>query len=287
MSSQDEQEEVHNSASNKVTLVAGKLVRFVLSVAESQNAIITRSRLQKRTKEITDKEECGSVTLNAVLKETNRLLGDIYGYELKSLPPRGVAPAGGQAVTAQHYILLDKKPPVAALDDFMFSQGVNTYLHTVQDGQYIGGRLNLETTNTITNKLGCDADTTQKGLLCVILCVVLFSKNHILQQELYEQLAKFGVPTDGSLIPIINVSILELLNLLVKQEYLEREVERSGAELEVEIYRTGRRTRAEFPLESLLRLVMELMDVTEEQAPGLRQDIERNIADSYAVGRTR
>lgn len=279
-----------NGTPNKTTLVAAKLVRFILSVAESQNTTISRGRLQKRAKEVSEKEECGSVSFNEVLKEANRMLGDIYGYELKSLPPRSVNLSGRQAATQdqpaskpQHYILLDKKKPIPALEQLIFSQQVNNYEQTIQDGQYIGGRLNYETTNTLANELGCDADIALKGLLCIVLCVVLFSKNHVLQQELSEHLESFGVPTDGSSIPIVNLSFQDLLRLFEKQEYLTKQVERSGPDLEVEIYRIGRRTQAEFPLESLLHLVMELMSVTDDQAPNLRQDIERNIADSYAT----
>ncbi|QLL33434.1 hypothetical protein HG536_0E03450 [Torulaspora globosa] len=283
-------DELQGGTPNKTTLVAGKLVRFIMSVAESQNTTISRSRLQKRAKEISEKEECGSVSFNEVLKEVNRMLGDIYGYELKNLPPRSVNLTGRQAATQdqsaskpQHYILLDNKRPMTNLDDLIFSQQVNNYMQMIQDGQYIGGRLNYETTHTLNNKLGCDSDIALKGLLCIILCVVLFSKNHVLQQELCEHLESFGVATDGSNIPIVNLSFPELLRLFEKQEYLIKEVERSGPELDVEIYRIGRRTQVEFPLESLVHLVMDLMSVTDEQAPGLRQDIERNIADSYAT----
>ncbi|QLQ80992.1 hypothetical protein HG537_0E03470 [Torulaspora globosa] len=266
----------------KITLVAGKLVRFIMSVAESQNTTISRGRLQKRAKEICEKEECGSVPFKEVLKKADRMLDDIYGYELKSLPPR----SGTQdhtASKAQHYILLDKKKPIATLDELVFSHQVTNYMRTIQDGEYIGGKLNYETTNTLANRVGCDADIALKGLLCVVLCIVLFSKNHILQQELCEQLQTFGVPTDGSNIPIINMTFQDLLRLFEKQEYLIKEVERSGPELEVEIYRIGRRTQVEFPLESLVQLVMELIDVTDDQVPNLTQDIQRNIADSYAM----
>lgn len=279
-----------NATSNKLTLVAGKLVRFVMSVTESQNTIISKGRLQKRIKEITEREQCGSVSLIKVLKKTDEMLNDIYGYTLQGLPLRGSTASDRQVSTqeqpgsrGQYYILLDNKKPISALDDFVFSQEVNNYVHAIQDGQYIGNKLDLEVSNTLASKLKCDSDIAVKGLLSVVLCVIFFSNNHAIQQELYEHLEKFGIPTDGSNIPIVDITILELLRLFEKQEYIARNVEHSGAELEVEIYRIGRRTKAEFPAESLVHFVRVLMGIAEEQAPNLKQDIERNIADSYAA----
>lgn len=273
------------STTTKTTLVARKLARVVLSVVESQNTIISRSRLQKMAKEIAEKEECGMVRFPAVLAEVNMILDDVYGYELRALPPRVLNPAGNSQdvslTRAMRYILLSKNEPVAQLDDLVIAQSESNYVQTIQDGQYIGDRLGLPATNTVSNRLGLDQDQVMKGLTAVILCIVLFSKNNIIQQELLEHLQKFGVSTDGSPIPVINMPVLDLLRTLDRLEYLSSHQEHSDLDLETVTYRVGRRTQAEFPLDSLVLLIRNVMGITEQQSPKLREDIEKNIADAY------
>lgn len=273
------------STVSKVTLLARKLARVVLSVVESQNTIINRPRLQKMAKEIAEKEEYGTVRFNEIFQEMNAILNDVYGYELKTLPPRVANPAGDQpdssSTKTQRYILLDNNASIDQLNDLILAQNESIYVQTIQNGEYIGDRLAFESTNTIDNKLSVDQDQTFKGLLSVILCTVLFSKNNILQQELFEHLQKFGVPTDGSPIPIINIPILELLKTLDKLEYLSRHQEHTDLDLETVTYRIGRRTQAEFPLDSLVLLIRNVMGITEQQAPNLREDIRKNVADAY------
>lgn len=285
MSSEDESSNGTDSTTRKPTLVARRLARIVLSVAESQNTIIGRARLQKITKEICESEEYGTVKFSQVFEELNVILTGVYGFALEPLPARmgGTAHPQHESSTAraQRYILLNKNEPNTSLDDFMLAQSEYTYMQAIQDGEYVGDRLGLESTNTVCNKPGNDQDQALKGLLTIIICIILFSKNNILQQELFEHLLKFGVPIDGTPIPIINMSVLELLKTLDKLEYISGYQERPDLELETVIYRIGRKTQAEFPLESLVLLIRRVMGITERQSPNLRQDIQKHIADAY------
>lgn len=278
---------------NKTTLVARKVVRFILSNIESQNTILSRNRLQNVIREVSQQENCVRVSFTLLFDEINKILRDVYGYELRGLPPRfsgsTVASSAGQTTgldeqsnaKAQHFIVLNDMPFIASLDNFKLGQSVKTYEELIVNGEYVGDDMSFESENTVNTKLNVDQDLALKGLLSVILCIILFSKNNILQGELTKYLEAFGVPIDGSKIPILKLSIEELLKLLDRLEYIVKLEEKSDMEGDTVSYRIGRRTQAEFELDSLVTLVQEVMGLSEGQYSTLKEDIEKSIADSY------
>ncbi|CCD24055.1 Smc5-Smc6 complex subunit NSE3 NDAI_0C03950 [Naumovozyma dairenensis CBS 421] len=302
----DSEEYIEQSATptygqNKTNTVAIMAVRYLLSSAESQNTIITQSKLKTVLRDIYSQQKISNIPFNKVFAEINNILGDVYGYELKGLPSKivnnnvtnsnnnsnknpgnrtkEVEEALGYRATC--YILVNKMPYLKNFDEFKLLQSIRTYEDLVVDGQYVGDDVGLENLNTLENKLSVDQDLVFKGLLSVILCIVLFSKNNILHQELLSALEKFGVPTDGTKIPILKWSIDDLMKNLEKKEYLVKLEEKSDIEGSLILYRIGRRTQAEFGLDSLLMLVQEIMNLDGPEAEGLKEDIQKSIGDAY------
>ncbi|EHN03018.1 Nse3p [Saccharomyces cerevisiae x Saccharomyces kudriavzevii VIN7] len=257
--------------------VARKAVRYVLSRAESQNSIITRNKLLSVIHDTAQEENAAKLSFGVMFMDINAILDNVYGFQLIGLPSKNNISTGGNSSNnntnksideplghrAQRFILLNNAPYLKNLDDFKLLQSVRTYDQLIVNGEYVGDDIGLESTNTLESKLSTDQDLVYKGVLSVVLCVIFFSKNNILHQELIKYLETFGIPSDGSKIPILNTPIEDLIKTLEKREYIAKLEEKSDTDGEVISYRIGRRTQAEFGLKSLEVLVQEIMGLEE------------------------
>lgn len=277
--------------------VARKMVRYILSRGESQNSIITRNKLQSVIHEAAREENIAKPSFSKMFMDINAILYNVYGFELQGLPSKNNMNAGGNGSNsntnksmpeplghrAQKFILLNNVPHSKNFDDFKILQSAHTYEELIVNGEYIGDDIASGTSNTLESKLSTDRDLVYKGVLSVILCIVFFSKNNILHQELIKFLETFGIPSDGSKIAILNITIEDLIKSLEKREYIVRLEEKSDTDGEVISYRIGRRTQAELGLESLEKLVQEIMGLEKEQTKSLHDDIIKSIGDSYSI----
>ncbi|CAI4058776.1 Smc5-Smc6 complex subunit NSE3 SKDI_04G4990 [Saccharomyces kudriavzevii IFO 1802] len=277
--------------------VARKAVRYVLSRAESQNSIITRNKLLSVIHDTAQEENAVKLSFGVMFMDINAILDNVYGFQLIGLPSKNNISTGGNSSNnntnksideplghrAQRFILLNNAPYLKNLDDFKLLQSVRTYDQLIVNGEYVGDDIGLESTNTLESKLSTDQDLVYKGVLSVVLCVIFFSKNNILHQELIKYLETFGIPSDGSKIPILNTPIEDLIKTLEKREYIAKLEEKSDTDGEVISYRIGRRTQAEFGLKSLEVLVQEIMGLEEDQSKSLHDDIVKSIGDSYSI----
>ncbi|CAI4058760.1 hypothetical protein SKDZ_04G4880 [Saccharomyces kudriavzevii ZP591] len=277
--------------------VARKAVRYVLSRAESQNSIITRNKLLSVIHDTAQEENAAKLSFGVMFMDINAILDNVYGFQLIGLPSKNNISTGGNSSNnntnksideplghrAQRFILLNNAPYLKNLDDFKLLQSVRTYDQLIVNGEYVGDDIGLESTNTLESKLSTDQDLVYKGVLSVVLCVIFFSKNNILHQELIKYLETFGIPSDGSKIPILNTPIEDLIKTLEKREYIAKLEEKSDTDGEVISYRIGRRTQAEFGLKSLEVLVQEIMGLEEDQSKSLHDDIVKSIGDSYSI----
>ncbi|CCC70731.1 hypothetical protein NCAS_0F02470 [Naumovozyma castellii] len=288
------QEGTASTYDNKKVIVARKAVRYILSTAESQNTIISDAKLKKTLAEMYKEENVGkTISFNTMFIEINKILGDVYGYELKGLQAKIAANATKSTQSkskdliefidsrAKHFILLNKMPYLNNFDEFKLLQSIRTYEDLIVNGEYVGDDMGLESSNTLESKLNVDQDLVFKGLLSVVLCAIIFSKNNILHQELLTHLEKFGVPTDGNRIPVINWNIDELMKILERREYVTKMEEKSDVAGEVILYRIGRRTQVEFDLDSLTALVKEVTGLDGPQAEGIREDVKKSVGDAY------
>ena len=269
--------------------VARRAVRFVLANTESQNTIISRARLQNAIRDAAVEEHSQKSNFFQVYQDINAILGDVFGYELRGILSRNANSSGGIAMDesegskAQSFILLNKMRYIAGFEEFKVAQQSQSFNDMIINGAYIGAEMDTPSNFTLKNKLSTDQDMVFKGILSVVLCIVLFSKNNILHQELLKGLGKFGIPTDGSHINILNYSIDDLLKILERKEYISKLEEKSDIEGDVVMYRVGRRTKAEFDLDALVNLVRTLLGLPEDQLPDLKGDIAKSIGDSYAT----
>lgn len=260
----------NSDVDTKAVAVARRVVRFLLSRTESQSTIISKNALQNVIRDISRQENCERVPFDVLIQQVSKILEDVFGYELQRL-----ADGGNSTSKAQRYILLNTLKPLPGVNELLIDMSQRAYEHYVAMDQN-----STPCRNTLDNDLH-DEDLAFKGVLSVVLCIILFSKNHILQQELLSHLESFGIPIDGTKIPILNCTIDELLKTMDKREYLSKIQDSSDIQGETISYRIGKRTQSEFGLDSLVLLVQSVMGLSKDQYPSLKDDIAKNIADSY------
>ncbi|CCK70997.1 Smc5-Smc6 complex subunit NSE3 KNAG_0F03350 [Huiozyma naganishii CBS 8797] len=275
-----------DSGNDKIALTARKVVRFLLSNAEASNGIVTKSRLQVVVRTVSEQlNNDRKIPMRVIIEHVNGILWDVYGFRLLGIPPRGESstaqPALADPSKADHFLLVNKLPWRKHFDEFKLSQVSSTYDKLIVDGEYVGGEMSLSDATAAGTKLGVDEDLVCKGLTAVALSIILFSRNNIVQRELLHHLSEFGIPIDGTRIPILEWSIDEFLRWLERREYVVRAQDKTDLEGSSTLYRTGRRTQTEFPLPSLVQLVRETMALTPEQAATLEDDIRQSVADAY------
>lgn len=291
---------------DKKTLVARRVARLILSNTEANSTIITRAKLTNTIRDACQAENTGSVKFEQVFQELNVIFGDIYGFKLLGLQPKSNKDkkpgknsssgndhvAGAQATgfvdlksKAQSFILINALPsPPPRYGNFLLSQCTKPYSERIINEEYMGHDMSIASENTLDNKLSTDLLLVLQGLTSVVIAVVLFSSNNILQQELEQHLAKFGIPTDGLRIPIVDLTFEELIKLLDRKEYIVRIEERSkDGNQETVSYRIGRRTQIEFDKDSLLAMCQELMGLDPAQSSQIQESIELAVGDAYAV----
>lgn len=276
-------------ASNRAASVACKVVRFVLSACESQNTIIGKNRLQSLAKDVAHQENCSRIPFTQLLDQVNGILRDIYGYELVGLPPkhamtgRSSSPKKvGEDKTgskASRFILINSMPLLTELEDLRLEQSSTLYKGFILNEDRFQD--NLNGINTIDNALETHQDLVFKGLLTLVISIILFSKNNILQLELFNHMKSYGIPTDGSRIPVLNWTIDEFIKSLDRKEYILKLEENSEVEGDIISYRIGRRTQQEFGIDALIKMVRQVLGLDKGLISHLREDIKKSIGDSY------
>ncbi|CCF58298.1 hypothetical protein KAFR_0E01440 [Kazachstania africana CBS 2517] len=277
-------------SNDKLDVVARKVVRFIMSQVESQNTILSRAKLMDVVKNASQQENATRIRFDDMFTAINNILFDVYGYELKGLRNRPVTSQTSATTInateeipdhkASQFLVLNNLPFLRNFDELKILQSVRTYEDLIQNGEYTGDDMGAESVNTFASKLNVDQDLAYNGILSVILCIILFSSNHILHQDLLKQMEKFGIPTDGTAIPIVQLTIDDLLKTLERRQYIVKLEEKSDVVGDVVLYRIGRRTQAEFDQSSLVQLVREVMGVAYDDT--IKHDIRKIVGDAYA-----
>lgn len=308
---EDEYQEESSMGSDKVTIVAMRLTRFVLSQCESQNTIITRDKLVQNFREFNKEENSKGVTFDKAYTKMNDILSDTFGYNIVSIDPKKTNKPGKKEINkpdnknpegkvnktedskpnklgsrGTHFILLNVLPYMKYFEQFKMDQSIMLYNETIDQEEYIGGDMDESSRNVLENRFSSDQIQVQRGLTCLFICIILLSKNNILHQEMTMHLSRFGIPTDGTHIPIIDMSLEELTKILDKKEYIMKLEERSQGDNSgnangnaITIYRIGRRTKHEFTVDALVHMVEETMGIQADDT--LRKEIEKTVGDSY------
>ncbi|SCV05563.1 LANO_0H10242g1_1 [Lachancea nothofagi CBS 11611] len=270
--------------------VSRGVVRHVLSLCVSQSSVITRSKLSLLIRTVASKEAGGRFKFASVYNRMNCIFKDTFGYELVGVSARNsqseAANSNNLGDKAQAFMLVTNLPePPAAFQALLLQEGCQIYKSRVVDDEYIGCDLQMISESVMQKSVSTEAQLVSQGLTFVVLAVVLFSKNNVLLQELTHSLQKFGVPVNEGRIPVLEMTLEDFLNQLVKRDYLHRIEERArdGAQ-EAVFFRVGSRTQVEFDKSALIGMCSELMELGPEQIQRLETTIDLSIGDSYNSG---
>ncbi|AAS50246.1 AAL120Cp [Eremothecium gossypii ATCC 10895] len=280
------------------------VVRFVLSQCESQvrSTVLTKTRFTNAARDIAAAENITTTKYAKIFDEANAVLEEVYGFRLVGIPNKksasnkasrtgdaeaadgdpGSTPITDLGFKGDRFILCStiKAPP--AYMQMVLDQSRQLYVKRLGSGQYEPG---TETDHTLTSQFDTDQILALQGIMAVVICIILFSKNNALEQELLTHLAKFGIPTDGYAVPIINMRIQDVLSYMVRLEYIQRTApaaSETGA-LDSIFYSVDRRTQVEFPQESLVEMCQRLLGLEQTAVQSLRESIALSIGDAYSI----
>ena len=150
------------------------------------------------------------------------------------------------------------------LEKFKLAQITDMYSET------LGEEHDAQECSALDNAPEAQQEQVLRGITCLVVSLVLLSHNNILHHELAGHLRSYGIPDDGSEIPVLQYGLSQLLYVLERREYIARHEERSENEEVITVYRVGRRAVHEFGVDGLVKLVQEVMGVGE-----LREEVER------------
>lgn len=125
------------------------------------------------------------------------------------------------------------------------------------------------------------------------MSLTLLSHNNLLHTELARHLRAFGVPADGTPIPVLQCSLELLLRRLERSGYIARHEEAGGEAApaaaaapdalpgeRVVVYRVGPRSAAEFGAAGLARLLQTLMGVAGDAAETVAREVLQMCGDT-------
>lgn len=304
----DENNNSHTQVNHALETVGNLMVRFVLAQCESQtgNTVITRSKMLQKLKEIIDEEKVKSIPFSTVYGYVDDKLNEIFEYHLfgvlakktdkrsfsqtqdEGTPDEANNSVEDAKARGNHFILV--RSGMEAIPQryhkFILDHASAIYRKTVHQVTYIGKEYSASSNPTLDNEIGNNTELALKGIIAITICIVIFSKNNILETELSDQHGKFGISTEGHDIPIIDMNHKDLLNLLVRNNYLTRTVEKA-ADLgqELAIYSIGKRTLVEFPKESLTKMCQEMLDLDDSQLELIENTVNVLAGDAYGAFR--
>lgn len=198
------------------------------------------------------------------LKRADNLLRDVYGYCLWEMPPKEtVNPKGRKTISkTKQWIVLN-----VMRDGYLrFHQEADWLRTSVQvfGSELMEQRRDYRNSKEHYPHLSTEYDLMFRGLALAIVMVIIVSNNHVTQEELFRVLHNsFGFDTTEPL-KIINLTLIDLLKQLDKQEYVNRIVTRTDTE-EVAEYTAGRRGLMEMDKEAFTDLTRILYDENEQR----------------------
>ncbi|KAL3231187.1 Non-structural maintenance of chromosome element 3 [Nakaseomyces bracarensis] len=285
--------------SGKLYNVACRTVGYILSISEQNSSVISRGKLQKAVKTFATAENLPRCPLADLLVVVNEQLDSVFGYELVGISDTKVntistkleiqtRPVKENAVKSKdinYFALLNKLKPMEVLETFKMQQATYEYMKHIVEPYETGDSDegdgdDMAINNTINSQFETQENLMMKGILSVVLCIILFSRNNVLETDLYAQLKKFGISENGA-VPNLDLILDDILKIFISQQYIEK-VEQSAETGGVLVtYHIGRRTRYEFDFDSLLNLIKHIMDLDASKDERLTRDIKRALADSY------
>lgn len=227
----------HNNSEFKD--VENQVVRYIMS-RELKSQVIRREH-------ITQLYSNRRINYDELMKRVKQTLKEVYGLTLVVMPPKEGEKKNksSQSSGRQPLILTNCLSPEgrSVLHD-IWLEGSDVAVpnnRNTGDDQYFLPRYNK------TSSLGSNTDMVKTGVTLLIMTLLIISENHMSEHELVKGLRRFGLSdhpnTKNS---SLNASLPELINELVKREYLEKEIQKDSNNVENVDYKLGRRSLVEF-----------------------------------------
>ncbi|EGW35459.1 uncharacterized protein SPAPADRAFT_58693 [Spathaspora passalidarum NRRL Y-27907] len=240
--------------SHELQHIVNKVIRLVLT-RESKGQLIRREHINQI---INDRK---NRSYDVVLKEVTVALEEAYGLTLVETP---IIKKKGDTSKAKK--VLKPKQPYAVVNCLtpearnllgdIWEKSLGTFTKNDDLGQskfYVPrySKSKLPTSNY---------ELVKNGILLVIVSLIILSENHISESELFRNLRKFGISTNLNVKnSSLNMNIQELLNDLIRREYLNKNITKGRIESEnVVEYTLGRRSLIEFPPQSCFEYIKKI-----------------------------
>ncbi|AMD19192.1 HBR291Cp [Eremothecium sinecaudum] len=293
---------------DQLRAIAAGTTRFVLSQCESQHrsTIISKTRFTNAVRDMAATENVTNIKNAVVFDHVNSLLQDIYGFKLIGIRSKKSNAAKHTNVEADHttsaqpadqptdlgfkgdrFILINTIPFPPELSKYTINWSRDTFFSLPKESS-----TTIAQEPTLQSTLSTSQQLTLQGIIAVTLCIVVLMKNNCLQQELLIALAKFGIPIDGTLIPVVNMRIQDVLSHMTRLEYLQRRLNVASSTIadtptfvsdDIIFYSLDSRAQTEFPPEALARLCQQLLALDDTAMPALQESIRLSVGDAYVV----
>ncbi|RLV96170.1 hypothetical protein JA1_000278 [Spathaspora sp. JA1] len=233
--------------------IVNQAIRVVLT-RETKGQLIRREHINSI---ITNRK----ISSDSVLKRVKSILEDVYGLTLVETTSTKTTEVksgkGGKKLKAQQqpYVVVNCLTLESRnlLGD-IWNKSLSTFMKSDDLGkpkyylpQYTKSK--LPTSNF---------ELIKQGILLIILSSVILGENRISETSLLKDVKKFGMPTNlnDRNSNLNNMNIQELLNELIKREYLNRDIIKGRIESEnIVEYKLGRRSLIEFSPQSCFEFI--------------------------------
>mmetsp|Transcript_7795 Transcript_7795/g.9830 ORF Transcript_7795/g.9830 Transcript_7795/m.9830 type:complete len:328 (-) Transcript_7795:289-1272(-) len=227
----------HNNSEFKD--VENQVVRYIMS-RELKSQVIRREH-------ITQLYSNRRINYDELMSRVKQTLMEVYGLTLVFMSPKegDKKNKSGQSSGRQPLVLTNCLSPEGRSvlqeiwlgdSDVAIPNNRNT-----GDNHYFLPKYNK------TSSLGSNIDMVKTGVTLLIMTLLIISENHMSEHELVKGLKRFGLSDDpNTKNSSFNASLPELINELVKREYLEKEVQKDSNNVDNVDYKLGRRSLVEF-----------------------------------------
>ncbi|KAK6463100.1 MAGE family-domain-containing protein [Scheffersomyces coipomensis] len=191
--------------------------------------------------------------LDAVIKETNIVLEDVYGLRLVEVPMIRNEKKSNRALSSK--TSAKARQPYAVINCLKLEsqQVLGELWQSVEDFKVPNDRDSSSEKFFIpkkekTNTPASNIELIKVGIMLYIVSFIILAENHLSESDLIKILKKRGLSESLNVKNSnLNLNIVELINDLTKREYLNKDVKKGATESDnIVDYSLGRRSLIEF-----------------------------------------
>lgn len=216
------------------------------------------------------------IKFDSLFARADSILQDTYGYKFMEMPAKK---SKGKVIKSgkKMWVLVNTMK-----DNYLRFQQEVQWLRT--SAELFGSELMDEAHDYRNSReahphMGTEEELMLRGLALAIVMIIVVSGNHMTEEELLRVLQNsFGMDVTAP-IKVLNITPVELLKQLDRQEYVNRTELRSDTEVTTE-YNVGRRGISEVDREAFTELTQILYDESEE-GPEFTKLVNATIQATY------